>query len=264
VSYLMESGTEGQRLEAKTDPHVTARLLSQVGLRAGACVLDAGCGTGAVARVMSTMVGASGRVTAVDKSEARLEQGRRMALESQLENLSFLPADIEESDVPGAPYDLVWCRFVFEYVADKSRTLDNLVRATRIGGKVVVGDLDGNAVFHYPCPPDVEQGLARILAELDGRFDPYVGRKLFHLFHRQGLGAIQVHVEPYHLYAGSAPAAAMQNWEHKLATIRPAGIRALNGEAEYDRWATEFLDMLRAPDTFSYSSFVLVEGIRQQ
>jgi ubiquinone/menaquinone biosynthesis C-methylase UbiE len=260
----MESRTEGDRLEAKTDPELTVRLLSQVGVRTGARVLDAGCGTGAVARVMSTMVGVSGEVTAIDKSEARLDQGRRMALASKLENLSFLRADIEENDLPGGPYDLVWCRFVFEYIGDKQRALHNLVRATQIGGKVVVGDLDGNGVFHYPCHPEVERGLARILAELDGRFDAYVGRKLFNLFHRQRLSAIKVHVEPYHLYAGTAPADAMQNWEHKLSTIRPAGIRALNGEAEYDRWAAAFLDMLRAPETFTYSSLILVEGIRQQ
>ena len=52
-SYLMENPAEASRLEAKTDPAVTERLLSWAGVAAGMRALDAGAGTGAVARVMS-------------------------------------------------------------------------------------------------------------------------------------------------------------------------------------------------------------------
>jgi SAM-dependent methyltransferase len=224
--------------------------------------LDAGAGTGAVARVMSRLVGATGSVVAVDQSGERLEHGRRLAQESGIENLTFLRADIEAGPIHAPPFDFVWCRFVFEYLRDADRALANLVASTRIGGKVVVGDLDGNAVFHYPCPPEVEIGLAKVLRVLEGRFDPYAGRKLYARFKRQKLANVRVHAEPYHLYAGSAPEAAMQNWTQKLATIRPAAIRGFESELAFDRWAASFLELLRDPDSFTYSVLVLVEGTR--
>ena len=44
--------------------------------------------------------------------------------------------------------------------------------------------------------------------------------------------------------------------------IRPAALRAFDGEAAFDRWAEGFLDLLRSPETFTYSVLVVVEGIR--
>jgi ubiquinone/menaquinone biosynthesis C-methylase UbiE len=258
----MESPNEGERLEAKTEAAVTERLLSLVGLCPGMRALDAGAGTGAVARVMSRLVGLSGTVVAADQSVERLEQGRQLARQARLENLTFLRADLDAGPIPAPPFDFVWCRFVFEYLRDPDQALTNLVASTRVGGKVVVGDLDGNAVFHHPCPSEVEHGLARVIQALDGRFDPYAGRKLYARFKRQKLSEVHVHVEPYHLYAGAASEAAMQNWTQKLATIRPVAIGGFDSESEFDRWAVSFLDLLRNPDSFTYSVLVLVEGTR--
>jgi ubiquinone/menaquinone biosynthesis C-methylase UbiE len=261
-TYLMENGSEAERLEAKTEAHVTERLLSLAGLSPGMRALDAGAGTGAVARVMSRMVGSSGSVVAADRSAERLQHGQELARQAGIENLAFLTVDLEEGSIQAPPFDFVWCRFVFEYLRDPDRTLANLVASTRIGGKIVVADLDGNAVFHHPCPPEVESGLTKVIRVLDGRFDPYAGRKLFARFRRQRLANVQVHAEAYHLYAGTAPESAMKNWAQKLTTIRPAAIRAFESEAEFDRWAASFLELLRDPDSFTYSVLVLVEGTR--
>jgi hypothetical protein len=34
-----------------------------------------------------------------------------------------------------------------------------LVSLLRPGGKLVVADLDGQGLFHYPLPPDIERGM---------------------------------------------------------------------------------------------------------
>lgn len=258
----MEHASEAERLEAKTEASVTERLLSLVGLSGGMRALDAGAGTGAVARVMSRLVGPSGSVVALDRSVERLGHGERLAREAGTENLTFMTADLEAGPIDAPPFDFVWCRFVFEYLANPDRALTNLVASTRIGGKVIVGDLDGNAVFHHPCPPEVETGLARVVQTLEGRFDPYAGRKLYARFKRQNLKDVSVHAEPYHLYAGAAPETAMQNWTEKLATIRPAALGAFDSEVAYDRWAASFLELLRDPNSFTYSVLVLVQGTR--
>jgi SAM-dependent methyltransferase len=255
----MESQGEARRLETKTDPAETLRQLTMVGLRPGMRALDAGAGTGAVARVMAEMVGSGGSVVAFDGSEDRIAEGARMA---SAPNLSFVAGDLYEPRLPEGSFDFVWCRFLFEYLANPDGVLLQLVRLLKPGGKLVVGDLDGNTVFHYPIEPEVEADLARLMRALEGRFDPFAGRKLYHRFRRAGLADLRVHLLPYHLYAGVAPEHEMLNWQAKFDTLREVGARALGSVEAYDRFGKRFLQMLRDPDALTYSTLFLVEGVR--
>jgi ubiquinone/menaquinone biosynthesis C-methylase UbiE len=264
VPYLMENPDEADRLEAKTDVVMAERLLRLTGLAPGMAALDAGAGSGAVARIMSRIVGEAGRVVALDRSSDRLSFGRLRARGASLTNVEFAEGDLEAHAPARGPYDFVWCRFVFEYMQEPDRALAHLIEATRVGGKVVVADLDGNALFHYPMSEAVERGLARIVPALRGRFDAHAGLKLYHRFKRASLADVHVHVEPYHVYAGAASAAHIANWEQKLRTIRPLAEQAMGGPGLYEIWAAEFIDMLRDPAVFTYSTLIVVEGVRER
>jgi ubiquinone/menaquinone biosynthesis C-methylase UbiE len=260
--YLMESAAEAERLEAKTNADESRRQLLLAGLAPGMRALDAGAGTGAVARVMCSIVGGEGAVVALDGSRSRIERGEAIARAAGIANLSFVEAALEAPPDPEGAFDFVWCRFVFEYLADADSVLDNLVRYARAGGKVVVADVDGALDFHYPASPELLEGIARITRALQGRYDPHAGRKIFARMRKSGLSSVRVHVMPYHLYAGSAPEADMENWAQKFETIRDAGIAAFGSADAYERFAHRYLDHLLDPDTFSYSTLILVEGIR--
>lgn len=256
----MESPDEGLRLERKTDDEFTRRLLAAVGTRAGMRVLDAGAGTGAVARVISDVVGAGGSVTALDMSKTRIAEGQRRA--QGIHNLVFHHGDIINSGLEQGSFDLVWCRFVLEYLPDPQLAVTELVKLAKPGGKVVLADLDGNALFHYPMRSQVAEDLDVLMRALQGSFDPYVGRKLYHFARNAGLEQIRAHVIPYHLYAGAACSDHLENWRQKLQTIAPKGIEALGSVERYESFAESFIDMLAAPDTFYYSVLILVEGLR--
>src|SRR5262245_27622481 len=114
----MEDPREAVRLEDKTDPVETDRQLSLVGLGEGMRALDAGAGTGAVARRMARLVGPRGEVVAVDRSSDRLAYGAEVARREDLRNLSFVKSPLEELGAANiGEFDLVWSRFVIEYVA---------------------------------------------------------------------------------------------------------------------------------------------------
>jgi SAM-dependent methyltransferase len=224
--------------------------------------LDAGGGTGAVARVMSRVVGPSGKVVVLDRSADRLREGRRLALLEGCSNISFVRADLEQLPDLGGTFDFVWCRFVFEYLANPDLVFENLVRAARVGGRVVVGDLDGNGVQHHPVSTELQRGLTILIEVLGTRFDPFAGRKLFTRARRAGLEDICVHVRPYHLYAGSIPGSALPNWRQKFQVIRPLAIQAFGSESAYGRFVDQFLAHLQDPDSFTYSSLILISGKR--
>jgi ubiquinone/menaquinone biosynthesis C-methylase UbiE len=257
----MEDPAEALRLERKTSAQLSRRLLRLTRLRKGQTALDAGTGTGAVARVMAELVGPTGSVVAVDRSHSRILHGAALAEETMGGPLQFLDADLYALPMETASFDYVWCRFVFEYLSEPEKALRELIRVTRPGGKVVIGDLDGNGVFHHPLSESLEAASKKLLEALKGRFDPYAGRKLYSLAYQCGLRDIRVHVFPYNLYAGSAPSEALVNWTQKFATIEPVASKILGAE-EYRKMVNEFMDLLRRPDTLSYSLLFLVEGIR--
>lgn len=261
-AYIMESELEAERLEAKTDSALTRSLLQRVSFQPGMRALDAGAATGAVARVMAQWEGNKAEVVALDGSAHRLSVGRKLAEAEGLSNLSFIQGDLYAPPLAPQSFDFVWCRFVFEYLNDPDLALRQLIDLTRPGGKVVVGNQDGDFLFHHPLPEALAPGLSRLESALKGRFDPYAGRKLFHRFRKAGLVDIQVHCLPYHLFAGTIPQRDRNNWVAKFQTVRPLGVAVLGGEAAYDAFVKAYLEMLDDPDSLTYSMLFLVEGVR--
>jgi ubiquinone/menaquinone biosynthesis C-methylase UbiE len=258
--YAMENDREAERLEKKTDERATIHQLQLTGLLPGMRGLDAGAGTGAVARTMAKLVGPQGSATAMDMSQERLRSGEQIAREDGLTNVSFVEGDLYSPPLPANSLDYIWSRFVFEYLSDPPRALTSLISLLKPGGKIVVGDLDGNGLFHFPMPPHVVSGLAKLEQALEGKIDLFVGRKLFHWFHAAGLQDIRVHMLPYHFYTGAIPSSELLNWELKFSTLRSTAEKALGGPEKYDAFVQGYMDMLKAPDSFTYSVLFLVEG----
>ena len=209
---------------------------------------------------MADLVGREGGVVALDGALTRLTEGQKLALGSS-GRLSFVVGDLGRTPLRAASFDYVWCRFVFEYLEDPGTVFDELLRLLKPGGKIVVGDLDGNGLFHHPLPEDLQLTLAKLESGLRGRFDPAAGRKIYRFFWERGLTAIRTHLFPYNVYAGTAPPSALDNWRQKFKTLRPAGERIL-GPSVYADFAGRFLDFLAQEGTLSYSVLFLVEGIR--
>jgi ubiquinone/menaquinone biosynthesis C-methylase UbiE len=265
-AYAMENPLEVERLESKTDAAAALEQLALVGLTEGMSVLDAGSGSGAVARAIAGRVGPGGKVVALDGSRERSAAGvelARTAAQEGAASLSFVVGDVTAPPLCAGSFDLVWSRFLFGYLADPDLALRRLVELARPGGKVVVGEVDGHGLFHWPLRPVVAQGMERFEAALRDVFDPYAGRKLYHRFRQAGLTQVKPHVLPYHVLADEVTPAQLFNWRLKLQTLRPIGIRALGGEAAYDAFAAEYLAMLQDPDALTYSVLILVEGGRK-
>jgi SAM-dependent methyltransferase len=258
----MESKSEVERLEKKTDVQQVRHRLHLAGVAAGMRVLDVGAGSGAISRVISELVTPVGEVVALEASPERAAYIAERAARDSIDNLRVVRGDLYQPPLEPESFDLVWCQFVFEYLTDPQRATQVLLDLVRPGGKLVIADLDGYAMYHYPLPQQVAEGLTALSRYLLPYFDAFCGRKLFHWFRKAGLSMIQVHMLPYHFYPGAAPAGDLDHWRFKLETIRPAAAPALGGPEAYDRWISAFLEMLQDPDRFTYSVLLIVEGIK--
>lgn len=259
MRYLMESPHEAERLEAKTSVQAVRDELRLLALGKGMRVLDAGAGTGVVARQILPIVGEGGSVVALDASGGRLRYGCKLARQKGA-GIRFVQGEIQATPFCDEAFDLVLCRFVLEYVREPELVVRELRRVIKPNGRVALIDLDSNGLIHFPQPNEIRAGMERLLDVVAGYFDPFIGRKLYYYLRRAGFSQVRVTLRPYHLYAGSVPAAEFQNWVAKFRTIRRLGVRAFGSSAAYDRFVRGFLELLSNQDVFSYSTLCIAEG----
>jgi ubiquinone/menaquinone biosynthesis C-methylase UbiE len=150
---------------------------------------------------------------------------------------------------------------LLEYLADKKRAVAEMTRVCQPGGLVLLQDLDGQLLWHYPEDPELQLTLQKTVTALANTgFDPFVGRKLFGLAQMAGLTNINVQVECYHLIAGQIDSQVASQWELKLEIALPQIAQILGGEVKAREHCRRFLNYLRRPDTLTYSNVFTVVG----
>lgn len=169
----------------------TEAVLDRIGLKPGMSSLDIGCGPGAVMRLMGDRVGPSGRVTGIDV-DGRLG---RLAL-GELRNeggcqFEFVEGDALKLDaVPGAPFDLSFCRLVLMHLTDPVTLLEQMQRWTKQGGYVAAQEFDFGSIVIEPLCPAMNEFTRLFEAVFRGHGrNLRAGRQLPAQFEAAGLGA---------------------------------------------------------------------------
>jgi SAM-dependent methyltransferase len=158
-------------------------------------------------------------------------------------------------------FDLVYSRMLLEYLKNKEQAIGEMVRVCRPGGTLLLQDLDGQLLWHYPEDAVMQQNSEKVVTALAATgFDPFVGRKLFSFAQKAGLQHIDVQVESYHLIAGVVGPEILKQWELKLEIAAPQLKKVLGSETAAKEHAKRFLEYLRRPDTLTYSTVFTVSG----
>jgi SAM-dependent methyltransferase len=110
-------------------------------LAAGERVVDVGSGGGIDSLVAARMVGPSGKVVGIDMTPAMLEKARTAAAESGADNVEFREAYMEELPVPDGWADVVISNGVLNLTPDKQKTLGEMFRVLRPGGRLQIADI---------------------------------------------------------------------------------------------------------------------------
>jgi ubiquinone/menaquinone biosynthesis C-methylase UbiE len=258
ADYIMEDPREAMRLELKVDPRAWVQKYLASRIRAGADVLSVGCGPGVILRELCAL-DASIRATGLDISDERVKEAKQRNRENGQAN--FVRGDAQAMDFASNSFDLVYSRMLLEYLKEKERAVREMTRVCKRGGTVLLQDLDGQLLWHYPEDPAVQTTVEKVVRALGVTgFDPFVGRKLFSLAHRAGLKNIDVQVECYHLIAGEIEPAILRQWELKLEIAAPQLALLLGSEREAREQSRRFLEYLRRSDTLTYSTVFTVTG----
>jgi ubiquinone/menaquinone biosynthesis C-methylase UbiE len=119
----------------RSDADLRMRVAERFGLTpesfAGRRVLDAGAGAGDQSRYL---VDHGAAVVSVDLSSAIDVVARKLRLSS---NWVGVQADVTALPFAGSQFDAVYCEGVIQHTRDSRRTVEELVRVTRPGGRIL-------------------------------------------------------------------------------------------------------------------------------
>jgi ubiquinone/menaquinone biosynthesis C-methylase UbiE len=258
TDYIMEDPREATRLAQKVDAHAWVERYLAHRVQPGVEVLSVGCGPGVILRELCRL-DASIRATGIDVSAERVKEAKQK--NHGIPQLDFIRGDAQAMEFPSDRFDLVYSRMLLEYLKDKEGAVREMARVCKRGGTVLLQDLDGQLLWHYPEDPVVQSTAEKVVKALAATgFDPFVGRKLFSLARNAGLKKIDVQVESYHLIAGEIEPAILKQWELKLEIAKPQLARLLGSESEAREQTRRFLEYLCRPDTLTYSTVFTVTG----
>ena len=183
---------EYQRLrdQALMWQRATQEVLDRVGLKPGMSCLDVGSGPGAVMRLMADRVGPQGRVSGLE-IDCKLAAQALAELRAQGgAQFNLIEADVLSLDtVPGAPFDLTFCRLFLMHMQDPVAALEKMSSWTKPGGVLVAQEFDFGAIAVEPLCP----AMAEFNRLFEGVFRGHgrnlrAGRQLPAQFEAAGLG----------------------------------------------------------------------------
>jgi len=97
----------------------------------GQTVLEPGCGTGRLTRILAERVGPQGRVLAMDISPQMVQKAQTKV--GGLSNVHLRCASMESCALPWGEVDLVFCHQVFPHFDDQKWATEIMARSLRPG-----------------------------------------------------------------------------------------------------------------------------------
>ncbi|HEX5044387.1 MAG TPA: methyltransferase domain-containing protein [Candidatus Polarisedimenticolaceae bacterium] len=235
-----------------------APLFDRYGLRAGARILDVGCGPGEIASRLAEKF-PQARVTGVDLLEEHLRLARTR-YPQLADRMALLKADAFSLPFEDETFDLAVCRHVVQAIPDAPRALAELARVTRPGGFLHVLAEDYGMIHLHPTRPDVTDFWNEgppTFGRAQG-VDLHVGRRTFTHLRKLGLQGVRVDwivVDPVRVPRETF-AAIFEAWRDGYAGPVAEATRFTDAHALFDGMIACLLD----PDGYGVWHVPIVSG----
>jgi len=198
----------------------------RAGIGPGQTVIDVGCGPGFAALDLAELVGAGGRVVAIDQSRRFLDHLASRARTAGRQNIEPYERDLAVEDLPSARADAAWCRWILAFVPDPRTLLARVAARLRPGGCLVIHEYyDYRSWRLLPRCESVEEFVTTVMQVWRaGGGEPDVGAMLPAWLSDMGLGLLGVRP----LIEIAAPGNPMWLWPEAFLQTGMQRLVALN------------------------------------
>jgi ubiquinone/menaquinone biosynthesis C-methylase UbiE len=114
-------------------------ILKEVGITAGSCVLDFGCGPGGYIAPLTNLVGKSGKIYALDTNHLAVKSVRDMMIKKHLTNIETIQSDCK-TGLPDNSVDVILLYDTFHDLKHANDVLKELHRVLKGRGILSVND----------------------------------------------------------------------------------------------------------------------------
>jgi ubiquinone/menaquinone biosynthesis C-methylase UbiE len=259
AEYFMEHPLDIWRLERKVNPEDFVNKYIRTHLENTNHMLEIGCGPGMISAYIGDNFNTI-NLDVVDKSLNKIKTTREKT--KTYKNINVAVADIYDLPFNSNSYDFIFCRLLFQYLKEPQKAVDEMVRVCKKGGMIMVQDLDGQMLTHFPvkaCLQKQIEKIGKMIADNQG-FDPYVGRKLYSFFKQAGLKDIDIEIDKYHNIYGTIDAKNLSLWEAKMEIAEPEIARAMGSKNKAKKLIKDYIDYLKDDNTITFSIMFTAYG----
>jgi SAM-dependent methyltransferase len=186
---------EQQRLQdqAQTLADETKRMFDQLGISAGARVVEIGCGPQGALDLLAESVGPGGTVIGVERDEQAARQAQQFVANRKLANVKVIQGDGRATGLPRGVFDLATARLVLVNVPQPEEIVAEMAALVRPGGKVACYEAEWSSVFCDPPLAAWNRAIDLLHAYSSiSRIDLFIGRKVPRMLREAGIIDVQV------------------------------------------------------------------------
>jgi SAM-dependent methyltransferase len=197
----------------------------RAGIAEGQIVIDVGAGPGFATADLAELVGASGRVIALERSRRFLDSLAARVGRHGLANVEPRESDVSAESFGDAVADASWCRWLLSFVADPRATIGHIAKALKPGGVALFHEYgDYDAWRTLPPDPLVERFRQLVMQSWrDSGGEPDIALRLPEWIEDEGMEIVSVrpmiHVVQRTDFVWRWPAAFMATGALRLAEL---------------------------------------------
>jgi SAM-dependent methyltransferase len=121
----------------------------RAGITVGKCVLDVGAGPGYATVDLAEIVGPTGEIVALERSENFTRALEQTCHERSLPNVKIHKLDLVTDELPSGDYDFSWCRWVMSFVNDPAVLIQKLADVMRTGSVAIFHEYGHYETWHF-------------------------------------------------------------------------------------------------------------------
>ncbi|MFA6541476.1 MAG: methyltransferase domain-containing protein [Bacteroidota bacterium] len=257
--YLL--GTNNDELERLRFQHgvwrsVTDGFLDRLRVAKGWNCLDVGAGPGFVTMDLRERIGESGVVTALEPSELYVRFLQNEIEKKGWKNVRSLQGTAASAELPAETYDLIFVRWVINFLDDREAFLTKLFSSLKQGGIIAIQDYWYEGLSLYPKGSPFER-MADIIRGYyrAGGGDPYATGTVPSLFTRHGISLVEF--SPHQIAGG--PDTPIFEWVHRFLMLHlPLMVeKGVITQEECDIQTSNWLSYRGNPESIYFSPLVV-------